>query len=940
MVIVLGTKKHENEGHNSTVCTYEFWVRSPTDGMARARRATSHVVDGRAGATSCRARDRRARIHMRRRRGDGRESDDIIVDDVERARRARVLDDFTQLTGTSVDTARRWVTRASHALDVALDAFYAFDAMKSTSATTTTTTSGEVPKMQVSMFATAASTGADDAAVLNAAVNDAKRLLKEYFTPRDDGFVPSIPLSLEAAAYTADALIEWAQRVAARDVDVPWSDEDFAPEPSSIDGRRGARGSDDTVPKCKCGVQAAVKRVHKDGKNNGRLFYGCAKPTLAHRGAGAPSANTERCDFFAWAKEETLKHTDAATRLRWERLAPPRFKFARRVSAADIRQGSVGDCWFLSALAVVAEREDLLQSVIGVSRDLSTIMERVGSYFVRFFLGGRWRAIVVDDHLPIKDVAGKARTPVDERTPAFSRAANNQTWVSITEKAYAKAHGSYGAISGGYIAEGLHDLTGAATEMISFSSREFDSEDLWVRLLSYASCGFRMGAATSFSAEGIVGGHAYSILEVVELHDVKKGVQMKLTDVFAAGGARVASASTDVETLRLVKLRNPWGRREWRGEFSSKSMAWTKRLGDTLSRTRADDGTFWMSYQDVLVHFSSIDVCKTPRGWHAVSVETTLHANDASLPQFLVRTDDGDKSAHCHVLLLQHTTRGRQGQMYVDLSLFAWSRASADGDGAPWTPRGVIFGAREREASQGELMLDSGTDYLFSIVSIAGAPSRDCTAPVTLRICAANAIKAKAARYAVATFAQNLLMTIHIPSAMALAEAQKQFRRRRARIELCGGFIDVFQCGGEAPWSGLVFGVAQADFDRTTPLRVHMSYTFEDDAAVHLCEPLIVIHPGRARLVAMAAAVGSRSTHAFTMSCECVDCACADPECVIIENPVAVFSKAVRRTPPPRRLQVLFDETDAAFWCASSVASSRVRRHTKRVTFASASTTQ
>ena len=36
---------------------------------------------------------------------------------------------------------------------------------------------------------------------------------------------------------------------------------------------------------------------------------------------------------------------------------------------------------------------------------------------------------------------------------AFSRCANQQLWVCYLEKAYAKAHGSYQAISGGQIAE-------------------------------------------------------------------------------------------------------------------------------------------------------------------------------------------------------------------------------------------------------------------------------------------------------------------------------------------------------------------------------------------------------------------------------------------------------------------------------------------------------
>ena len=96
-------------------------------------------------------------------------------------------------------------------------------------------------------------------------------------------------------------------------------------------------------------------------------------------------AENTRCDFFAWAKGDNLMHTDAAKSLVWKRFSSPRFKFARRTSAADIRQGSVGDCWFLSSLAVVAEREDLLESVIGVSRRFAPIMERVGAISYDYF---------------------------------------------------------------------------------------------------------------------------------------------------------------------------------------------------------------------------------------------------------------------------------------------------------------------------------------------------------------------------------------------------------------------------------------------------------------------------------------------------------------------------------------------------------------------------
>ena len=296
-----------------------------------------------------------------------------------------------------------------------------------------------------------------------------------------EGFYRSIPLVEEAEAFTANAFLQFlrlVERDAATSSETPWRDETFPAGPSSVDGREGASGTSESVPACRCGVKAKVKQVSKDGANQGRFFTDAP-----------PGVRKESVRFL---------HLGARRDSRAHRRGEIVDVEAIRTSEVQVRQTDelgghqtreVGDCWFLSALAVIAERDDLLDSVVGFSLKFASFMENFGSYFVRLFLGGRWRAIVVDDALPVKPKKD------DEYSPAFSRAANNQTWVSIVEKAYAKAHGSYAAISGGYVAEGLHDLTGSATEMISFQDAAFDSEEFWAPvdefLFGWVSAGVR-----------------------------------------------------------------------------------------------------------------------------------------------------------------------------------------------------------------------------------------------------------------------------------------------------------------------------------------------------------------------------------------------------------------------------------------------------------------
>ena len=66
-------------------------------------------------------------------------------------------------------------------------------------------------------------------------------------------------------------------------------------------------------------------------------------------------------------------------------------------STADIVQGGVGDCWFLSAVAVLCERPDLMQNII----PHHTLVPN-GFQMFRFFLGGSWREILVDRYLPCR----------------------------------------------------------------------------------------------------------------------------------------------------------------------------------------------------------------------------------------------------------------------------------------------------------------------------------------------------------------------------------------------------------------------------------------------------------------------------------------------------------------------------------------------------------
>ncbi|GBG77348.1 hypothetical protein CBR_g23680 [Chara braunii] len=252
--------------------------------------------------------------------------------------------------------------------------------------------------------------------------------------------------------------------------------------------------------------------------------------------------------------------------------------FSGPTKPQDVRQGALGDCWFLSAVAVLTEEREIKDVVI------TPEYNEEGIYTFRFCIQGEWQPVIVDDWIPLNA----------KRKPAFAMSKKeDELWLTLLEKAYAKLHGSYEALEGGVVQDALVDLTGGAGEEIDMRNQdkqlEIASGRLWSQLMRFKEEGFLLGVGspsgsdTEISPNGIVQSHAYSLLQVRE-----------------------------VDGHKLLQMRNPWGNSvEWSGPWSDSSPEWTERMKYKLKYTpKLSDGVFWMSWEDFQVHFRSVYVCR------------------------------------------------------------------------------------------------------------------------------------------------------------------------------------------------------------------------------------------------------------------------------------------------------------------------------------------
>ncbi|RLV98461.1 hypothetical protein DV515_00010787 [Chloebia gouldiae] len=275
------------------------------------------------------------------------------------------------------------------------------------------------------------------------------------------------------------------------------------------------------------------------------------------------------------------------------------------MSSHDFHQGKLGNCWFVAACSCLALRKSLWQQVIPDYKeqewDPKNPRKYAGIFRFRFWRFGEWTEVVVDDLLPTEN---------GELIYCHSNV-RNEFWSALLEKAYAKLAGSYQALDGGCAAEALVDFTGAVAESINLEEGKYGEviseqmklfEDLMKvhKRGGFISCSISESPGRPSEAEtgmGLIVGHAYSVTAIRKL---RLGESLLL--------------SFKAEKLFMIRLRNPWGKKEWHGAWSDSSEEW-KKVSDSerknLGLTVENDGEFWMTFEDWCKNFTDVDICRT-----------------------------------------------------------------------------------------------------------------------------------------------------------------------------------------------------------------------------------------------------------------------------------------------------------------------------------------
>ena len=293
--------------------------------------------------------------------------------------------------------------------------------------------------------------------------------------------------------------------------------------------------------------------------------------------------NIDNLDLFS--PDEKVNNAQ----LTWKRIdevfTAPLFE-KTKIHHLYIKQGHLGDCYFITALSRIAKDSELVPILFetGLPDQIlgkvpNSINIKCGAVVIYFKVFGLRTPVLIDTRIPFKKSQPIFSRPIDlDKSP----------WFCLVEKAYAKLNGSYKNIKGGNFSESFYFLFGYYNKI--FNPFTYSAENI-LKILKYQKYGCLMDTSIKNATKikdildnfNLVKDHSYLIIKIRKYK----------------------------ETTFFFQLRNPWGRKEWIGDYSKDSdlLKNDPELKEFLKEEQ-ENGRFWIADKDYFKYFNKIEVSK------------------------------------------------------------------------------------------------------------------------------------------------------------------------------------------------------------------------------------------------------------------------------------------------------------------------------------------
>lgn len=271
--------------------------------------------------------------------------------------------------------------------------------------------------------------------------------------------------------------------------------------------------------------------------------------------------------------------------------------FVGEPTVDSIKEGYLGNSYFVSAIRALCEKPN------SIKRLFDTTKTKDGQYKVNFCLNGQNFKIIVDDFIPFNPKT---------KSPAFSSSKQNELWVMLLEKAWAKVSGSYENSINGLCCEVFRALTGAPVEYLKHKY----VNDVW-----------KMVKSAYYNK------HTICCLPDNESPPSAKSDYSDFFSSYAFPVMAVYQYKNDEGEAKIVRIRNN-NKSKWSDVFKKQSLVLFADLKQNLYEFEDIDDVskedIFMSLEDYACYFKSTLVCYTQHVATATSLKCRHLAGESN----------------------------------------------------------------------------------------------------------------------------------------------------------------------------------------------------------------------------------------------------------------------------------------------------------------------
>ena len=243
------------------------------------------------------------------------------------------------------------------------------------------------------------------------------------------------------------------------------------------------------------------------------------------------------------------------------------FKDKSNLNISNIKQGNIADCYFISSIIGLAKDPNMIYKLFNIKE-----INIKGYYEIILFIDGDFQLVIIDDYLPV----------LDNNKFCFCNPINNEIWLCLLEKAWAKINGGYANIIKGFAHHVLETLTGFPSLNLMHSSYGYDY--IWNNILNSFKNNYIITVTSKNDLKeiGLESNHSYALIDCYELKNIKKDT-------------------------RVVKLRDPNGKKIISAQNNKNSILFRRNMID-LNKD-AEDGILYLYFEDFFNCFSFTNIC-------------------------------------------------------------------------------------------------------------------------------------------------------------------------------------------------------------------------------------------------------------------------------------------------------------------------------------------